>query len=184
MSTLKDKLPEIALEALFVVFAILLALAADEWREERQRREIAERALEAIEAEMVENRDELLTARDSNLVLLTRLQEAVSDDEAAEGISLQYEYATLSGAAWETAQVTQAVHYADFELVQRLARVYDMQGLFVESQRSVVDQMSGVAAGDTDAFLRAMLGKLGIAMSVEAGYAAMLDSTLVVMEAR
>jgi len=183
MTKLREKLPEIAIEGLFVVFAILLALAADEWREVRERDQLAERALQGIETEMRANRVELLSSREPNLELLSTLQAEVEDNEAAEGLNVQFEYALLSSAAWQTAQVTQAIHYADYDLIQQIARLYDVQDLFVESQRGMVQQMTGMG-GDPDLFAQGALGHLGIVMGVETGYMAVLDTMIVQMENR
>ena len=180
---LREKLPEIALEGLFVVFAILLALAADEWRDNRQNAEIAERALEGIETEMLANRMELLESRGPNLELLERLGAAVAGETVDGDLNVQFEYSLLSSAAWQTAQVTQAIHYADYNLVQQVARLYDLQDLFAESQRGMVQQMTGMG-GDSDRFLEGALGHLGIVMGVEAGYMAVLDTMIVQMENR
>lgn len=187
MSTLRDKLPEIALEAVFVVFAILLALAADEWRDSRQNREFAERALESIESEMRSNRQEVLDSRAPNLELMSGLQEAIDNGWAETDLEVQFEYALLSSAAWQTAQVTQAIHFADYDLVQEIARLYDLQGLFADSQRGMVEQLSAGAAGslpDPDDFARLLHGRLGIVMNVEAGYMAVLDTMITQMENR
>ena len=180
---LREKLPEIVFEGLFVVFAILLALAADEWREDRQNAEIAERAMNGIETEMLANRVELLNSRGPNLELLGRLQAEVEDDDAATNLNVQFEYSLLSSAAWQTAQVTQAVHYADYNLVQQIAKLYDLQELFTESQRGMVQQMTGLG-GDADRFAEGALGHLSIVMGVEAGYMAVLDTMIVQMENR
>jgi hypothetical protein len=180
---LRERLPEVALEGLFVVFAILLALAADEWRDNRQNADIAERALAGIETEMLANRVELLNSREPNLELLGRLEAEVEDDAAASRLSVQFEYSLLSSAAWQTAQVTQAIHYADYNLVQQIAKLYDLQGLFTESQRGMVQQMTGVG-GDADRFVESALGHLRIVMGVEAGYMAVLDTMIVQMANR
>jgi len=175
---LRERLPEIALEGVFVVFAILLALAADQWQENRQNVEIAERALQGIETEMLANRVELLDSRGPNLELLGRLEAEVEDDAAASGLSVQFEYSLLSSAAWQTAQVTQAIHHADYNLIQQIAKLYDLQDLFTESQRGMVQQMTGMG-GDADRFVEGALGHLSIVMGVEAGYMAVLDTMIV-----
>ena len=183
MSKLREKLPEILIEGLFVVFAILLALAADEWSENRQNREVAERALQGIETEMLRNREELARSHGPN----QQLTAVVSDDQPVTSVDFMFDYSLLSDAAWETAQVTQAIHFADYELVQQIARMYDLQELFVESQRGVVEQMSGMVGGlrnDPEQFAGAIMGRLGIVMNVEAGFMAVLDTMIVQMEQR
>ena len=187
MSKLREKLPEILIEGLFVVFAILLALAADEWSENRQNREVAERALQGIETEMLRNREELARSHGPNQLLLEQLTAVVSDDQPVTSVDFMFDYSLLSDAAWETAQVTQAIHFADYELVQQIARMYDLQELFVEGQRGVVEQMSGMVGGlrdNPEQFAGAIMGRLGILMNVEAGFMAVLDTMIVQMEQR
>jgi hypothetical protein len=188
MSSLREKLPEIALEGLFVVFAILLALAADEWRENQQNAELAERALESIETEMRSNRQELLDSRGPNLELMEGLQEAIGNGVPETDLQVRFEYSLLSTAAWQTAQVTRAVHYADYDLVQEIAQLYDLQGLFAESQRGMVEQLSGRGAeglqDDPHRFAQLVLGRLGIVMNVETGLVAAFDTLIVRMENR
>lgn len=183
VGTLRRKLPEILIEGLFVVFAILLALAADEWREDKQKAEIAERALQGIEAEMKANRVELESSRGPNLEVLERLVAEVEDGEPARSMNVQFEYALLSSAAWRTAQVTQATHYVDYNLIQQIAKLYDVQELFAESQRGMVEQLTGLS-GEPDRFAQGALGRLRIVMGVEAGYSAVLDTMIVQMESR
>ena len=52
MSTglMRRKLPELFLEATMIFFAVVLALAAEEWRESRDRLELADRALYTVTA--------------------------------------------------------------------------------------------------------------------------------------
>lgn len=75
------------------------------------------------------------------------------------------------------------LHFADYDLVQEIAGLYDLQGLFVDSQRGMVEQMSGLAQGnlsaDPERFARAVFGRLGIVMNVEAGFMALLDTMIV-----
>jgi len=56
--SLLTKLPELALEAVMVVFAVLVALGVEEWSDERQMREFADRARAGVIVEMRANLDE------------------------------------------------------------------------------------------------------------------------------
>ena len=63
----RRRLPELAAEALMVVFAVLVALGVEEWREERQLRAFADRARAAVDQEIELNLDEFRST-ESNLV--------------------------------------------------------------------------------------------------------------------
>ena len=102
MSALRQKAPELALEAISVVFAVLVALAVDEWREERQYRELAERAVVAVAAEIESNRTELGGSLAENQALLERVREAAEDTVLPPTFSVNYQYSLLSTAAWQT----------------------------------------------------------------------------------
>src|SRR5262245_21855151 len=74
---LRDKLPELLLEAASVVFAVLLALAVDEWRETKSQKALAARARASILEEIRGNESELRDARDKNHALMQRIEEAL-----------------------------------------------------------------------------------------------------------
>jgi hypothetical protein len=144
---LKEKLPELLLEAASVVFAVLLALAVDEWRETRSREALAARARASILEEIRNNETELRNTRDNNRALLRTTEEALSQIVQKRDVSLQFhfEIALLSSAAWNTAQMTQAANYLDFDWLRRVSDVYELQGLYVTSQSAVVDRLSGIS---------------------------------------
>ena len=144
---LREKLPELLLEAASVVFAVLLALAVDEWRETRSREALAARARASILEELRSNQTELRNTRDNNRALLRTTEEALSQIVQKRDVSLQFhfEIALLSSAAWNTAQMTQAANYLDFDWLRRVSDVYELQGLYVTSQSAVVDRLSGIS---------------------------------------
>jgi len=141
MGWVRARIPQLALEAASVIFAVLVALAVDEWRGERANHEIAIRALTGIANEIEVNRDELRGTHEENGNFLARLDSALSS--GATAASAGFEYALLSASAWETAQITRATSYVDYDLVQRLARTYELQSLFIENQRVMVDVIAG-----------------------------------------
>ncbi|MEJ2203493.1 MAG: hypothetical protein P8170_05245 [Gemmatimonadota bacterium] len=163
---IRRKLPQLLLEVASVVFAVLVALAVDEWRQDRENGQLAQRALAGIATEIRGNLGELDDARDANRAMLVVLDSALTS-ETPQGFGVHFEYALLSSAAWQTSQVTQAIHFVDYGLVQRIARVYDLQTLFVESQRGLVDQMSGTAGVDDP--VAPLRRRLEVLMELEAG---------------
>jgi hypothetical protein len=93
---LREKLPELLLEAASVVFAVLLALAVDEWRETRSRNALAARARASILEEIRGNATELRNTRDNNRALLRHVEEALLQINQKRNTSLQLISRSLS----------------------------------------------------------------------------------------
>jgi hypothetical protein len=113
---LKRRLPEALFEAVFVVFAVLVALGVDQVRERRQELQLAERAKQSVVGEIQENVAELVGAGEVNRSLQRSLQEALAAERAGELMGLtgiEYEVSLLGADAWETARTTRAVHFMD-----------------------------------------------------------------------
>jgi len=171
MSTIRQKLPGLLVEALSVVFAVLVALAVDEWRDDRENLELADRALAGLTAEIGNNLSELDGTRAANEAMLAQLGAALTE-AGEQRLGVEFEYTQLSQAAWQTSQVTQAIHFVDYEAVQRVARLYDLQELFIENQRALVDLIGGVAGGvDPSDVIYRLRGRLAVVMELEAGLA-------------
>ncbi|HYO12522.1 MAG TPA: hypothetical protein VE685_04925 [Thermoanaerobaculia bacterium] len=157
---LREKLPELLLEAGSVVFAVLLALGVDEWRERRNQEALAERARASILEEIRANREELRGTQAANRALFQKIEAALprlAEDPGArleEGSDVQfaitYQLALLSSAAWQTAQMTQAAHFMDYDQVTRISRVYDQQALYLNSQSGIVELISSMAELEQD----------------------------------
>jgi hypothetical protein len=180
---LVEKLPELLLEAASVMFAVLVALAVDEWRDDRANMELAARARESILAEVETNRAELLDGRADNEAMLGTLEEGLRQlKEGREGrISIDFSFALLSAAAWQTAQVTQATHFMEFDWVTRVARLYDMQDVYDGSQTAILERISGfgnISDENAEEHLRGLTGRLLILLefqdSLLEGYAEIL----------
>jgi len=169
---LMEKLPELLLEAASVVFAVLLALAVDEWHETRSQTALAERARAGILEEIRINQTELRNIRDNNRALLKRIEDTRSRLEQKQNAALQFhfEIALLSSAAWNTAQMTQAANYLDFEWLRRVSNVYELQDLYVTSQSAVVDRLSGISEileDDPRRMLDIIAERLRVALKVQ-----------------
>lgn len=147
MSTnlMRRKLPELLLEAAMIFFAVMLALAAEEWRENRDRLELADRALRSVVEEVRSNLEELETTGVRNAerleaarVVLAELEAGRDEGDADVGL----EVALLSSAAWQSAQMSQAVQYLDFDIMRDLSEVYEIQDLYERVQAGAVDNMT------------------------------------------
>lgn len=181
---LREKLPEILIEAASVVLALLLALGANAWHEHGQEVERARTARAAILAELGNNRVELGESRAAMKGNLALLGEMANDDSSAKGQSsrLDVPLALLSEAAWRTAQSAQALRETDYAWTIEVSRCYELQGLFMQMQWLVLEQIAdmGKAQVSTKADIaRQLQGRIGImsklSEDLEQAYVELLD---------
>lgn len=143
---LREKLPEILIEAGSIVVALLLAFAVNAWNERRQENERAEAARDAILAELRSNQQEIESARGALKDIVGTLQGALDGSKPAPhelrvnlGISL------LSSAAWRATLATQASQRIDFAWITRIAKLYELQDNFLRVQNAAVDQLAATS---------------------------------------
>jgi len=73
----------------------------------------------------------------------------------------------LSTAAWQSAQMSQAVHYFDLDAMRQLSEVYEIQEMYDRMQTGIVDGMGDllrIAREDPEAAVRQ--GVSGVSMLV------------------
>lgn len=150
---LAEKLPEILIEAASVVFALLLALALNQWNERRELRERGDIVRAAIRAELAENRSEIVTARPNLVEIQKHLRDVIEGREtAAHELTVNLGVSLLSAAAWHAALATQASETIDFKWMTSVAKVYELQENYLHVQAAAVDQLTSIpAGGDKDA---------------------------------
>jgi hypothetical protein len=162
------RLPALALEALMVVFAVLVALGVEEWREQRQMADFAERVRSAVLAEVDANLEELRATRQG---LRTRSQVlgevmAESDLSPLEG-NLTLRLPEFSSAAWSAAQVSQVAPHLDYEWMIAVSRAYESYAIYSRISERVIDAMSLVMGGEpTLEGIRAIHGRLLVLVDV------------------
>lgn len=152
-SALRHKWPELLVEGFSVALAVLLALAVDEWRENRSNRELAELAEASIVAEVQENLrrlEEGAADRDSLLAYLDASLAILESGETPEDISINVSPALLARTAWETAQVTRAIHFMPYDKVARIGRLYDFQRMYETSEAQLVELISSLGSMNWD----------------------------------
>lgn len=127
-------------EAFFVVLAVALALAANEWRQGLADRAQARSALASIVEELRSNRAAVAEARDyhrGRLELLRQLEHESrppAPDTFPRGfIAPAQVYAT----AWTSATETGALTHMEYATVLELSRIYARQERYEEQARSV-----------------------------------------------
>lgn len=140
----RRRLGELALEAAMVVFAVLVALAVDEWREGRQRADLVDRARAAIEAELRANQAELAAGGPTVRALHAAVDTLVQGLRAGEeGLSweIQANIPDFSDAAWQTARATGIMAHMDYRWVLQVARVYETQELAGAAQNGLLNAL-------------------------------------------
>ena len=132
-----------------VVFAVLVALALEEWRQEQRLLEFAERAQAAVVAEVEANLQELDDTRDALLTMQGVLAEVLeAGDMAAMEGDLEITLPELSHAAWEVAQGSEAAPYFEYEWVIEMARAYEVLEVYANSSDNVIAAVSQVIGRD------------------------------------
>ena len=182
---LRWKLAEIAIEAVMIVFAVLLALGFEEWREERQLHTLADRARVAVDLEIEHNLTEFERAEpsliDGREEIATALQELSAIQRGTPpstdfGLGFVLGFPEVSTAAWRVAQVSQAATYLDYDWLVGRAREYDQLEQYLDFQDQVVTAVGSVAAigdpyEDMDGVitaLRQVYGHLDIVLQLHA----------------
>jgi hypothetical protein len=145
---LAEKLPEILIEAASVVFALLLALALNQWNERHELRERGEAVRAAIRAELAENRSEIASTRPNLLEIQKHLRDVIDGKETAEHeLTVNLGVSLLSAAAWHAALATQASETIDFKWMTTVAKIYELQDNYLHVQSAAVDQLTSIPAG-------------------------------------
>jgi hypothetical protein len=144
---LADKLPEMLIEAASVVFALLFALALNQWNENRQIAARADAVRAAIRAELAENRKEIDAARPQLAAIRQHLGDVIDGkDPAQHELSVNLGVSLLSAAAWHAALATQATQTIDFKWMTTVAKVYELQDNYLRVQGATVDQLISIPA--------------------------------------
>ncbi len=144
-SSLRQRLPDIALESLFIVFALLGALAIDEWRDEQNRSQLAFSAELAIIDELKNNRHQLQENLTKHQEMLRTLERKISkfqaDKSEAPNFDFNFSMALLTSAAWDSARMTNAVQNMPLERVNQYSTVYSYQELSITTQNNLIDKL-------------------------------------------
>lgn len=149
MRALRVRFGRMVLDVIGVVFAVVVALAADEWRDNRELQQRADRAQAAVIAELRANRAELERTRPSIDSVQARLAEgarllAAGDNPA---LNLNLEFPDFSDAAWRITQVTDAASRLDFAWLTSIARIYEVQRLYGEERSAILQTLGGMGIG-------------------------------------
>jgi len=158
LDVLKQQAPTLVVEAISVVFAVSLALAINEWRQGREEGRIASEAMDRLRIEIQQNHDNLAGVLDEQAgaidVLAAVIEDLVAGREPDGDLAFNFRTEQVRSAAWETALLTQAVRFIDFELVSSAADIYELQELVSAGVQRVLDRMSTLGASEGEQLVR------------------------------
>ena len=131
----------IAIEIISVVFAVLFALGVNEWRKNINNEELAEVAVSNILSEIDKNRESLDTTltnhRHSLEIFKKNINWIKNNEDIRENPEVSFN--VITSTSWETAMLTDAVNYMDYELVSELADLYSQQKLYTDLVNKVME---------------------------------------------
>lgn len=185
---MRKRLPDLMLEAGMIFLAVILALAAEEWREKRDRQELADRALTSVVEEVRSNLEELERSAPANVERLEAARAVLEQMEAGEepgDVDIGLEVSLLSTAAWQSAQMSQAVHYFDLDAMRQLSEVYEIQEMYDRMQTGMVDGMGDlmrIAREDPEAAVRQGMSGVGMLVGFQETLAETYRHTLEQLE--
>ena len=134
-------LANVLVEIFSIVFAVLLALAVNQWRENRSHQKLGDKALENIRVEMTENLklfERILPLHqalyDSTKAMIEAIESGVNAQDS-DLSHLTFQPIFLSETAWKAAIATQALIYIEYDIVSLLSKVY----LFQQTYQKLTD---------------------------------------------
>ena len=159
---LPERVVDLSIQAVLIVFAVLLALGLEEWWNERELQATAAEARLAVELEIENNLAEL-NAAEAGLTsgiaavdrLVTLLRQAQRDGVplAALGESpmdLDLPYPRISTAAWRVAQTSRAAPYLEYGWLIERAKLYDAFERYAMVWDWIVEDAASVAGVGED----------------------------------
>lgn len=143
------RLSTVVIEIVSIVFAVLFALAVDQWWEERENDRLAERTTRAIARELRANRRELTSSQGTSTPaeMLADVDSALAvyrTGDEPESLGVNWDFALLSASAWETARMTRAAQFMELDRLVDLAQVYELQRLYGRNQDELVSLIAGI----------------------------------------
>ncbi len=195
LDTLK-KIPfkRVLLEIISVVFAVLLALGVNEWRKNLENEQLSRQALVNIVLEIEANKSDIVNGLAEHKQLSTYLDstlKAYKEVEKGESNAVKksfrfsYEHSVLNSTAWNSAQITQAVKFMDYETISALSTIYELQAIYKDHGKEVIAAMGKVAYHEAEfkSFLKANIFNVRISINIEESLVEAYDAFLAGKEA-
>lgn len=180
-ATSRRWVPRLIVEAVVVVFSILLALAVDAWRQAQVTEERVQESLRSLRSELLENREKVRENRSYHAALadtLFALEEAgreVPPPGVPPGPWLRP--SSLLSNAWAVATTSGTAGDMPHSVAVAVARAYQEQETYLEQRQAVVTVVYGAVMGGGSPSLRRLYPPLaGIISDVANREAQLLDA--------
>lgn len=144
---MKSNIKQYLGEGLLIVFSVLFALFINKAFEDYKTNQKKNIAKESITKELYGNQVILNKWKEKHLVISNRISSMIENQEDSLNVELKkYDYfnlmvltnhealinAFLSNTAWESAKTTGIISEFDYEMIQELTFVYDVQEMLTE----------------------------------------------------
>ncbi len=166
------------LEIASVVFAVLLALGVNEWRKNLENEHLSQQALKNIVQEIEANKSDIVNGLAEHKRLSSYLDSTLKayNNMPKENVKtvkksfrFSYEHSVLNNTAWNSAQITQAVKFMDYETISTLSTIYELQAIYKDHGKEVIAAMGKVAFHEAEfkPFLKANIFNVRISINIE-----------------
>lgn len=184
---LSERLPDILLESFFIVVALLLALALDQWRDEQKSLALANNAKAAIYAELIDNKKKLeVRVKDHQKIVAVvnnYIESVENDPSKINNLEFEYIMVLISNSAWNSAKMTQVVQSFSFQEITAFSQIYQMHDFFLSNQSKITEKVMEMGELDDEellAFAKGLVHRLEILIDVNSdfskGLAAIIDN--------
>ena len=181
----KKRIPDILLESFFIVSALLLALALDQWRDNQNELALADKAKNAIYIELADSKRKLEEKQIDHQKILETIQsfirERESNKDSREGLQFEYSMVLISNSAWSSAKMTQIVQSFDFGEITNFSQIYQMQTLFLANQNEIIEkvmEMGELEDSELLGFAKGLEHRLRILVDINKNFCYGLDSVI------
>lgn len=120
------------LEAITIIFAVLVALAVDSWKEDADRRHEVNMAMASIKKEIESNLKGCIEVLSENTHMVDELNQSIAlyEQGSSKTIRLGIVLAELIDVAWLTTNSNQVVSWFEQDVLFSIGKVYHEQELY------------------------------------------------------
>jgi hypothetical protein len=138
------RLREILLEAALIVFAVLVALAAEEWWEDRELAARGRIAVQAVVAELESNRRQIEANRTDNDRAWAEINRALDEGRPVDPGNLSLNPTTSD--VWDTVRQSGVTPAVPVDVMARLSEAYGIQATYLARQERLFDAFTELRA--------------------------------------
>jgi|GEM_PF-1969769 len=138
----KISAPQIIIEFVSVVFAVLLALGLNSYKESITQENNAQKLKAAILSECQMNLRKIDSVLIKNRHYAVFLDSVVSlPNDQVSGFYFTYDYELLTNGAWQIAQNNEAINTLDQDFLMEAADLYQIQSFYTDFSKGVFEEI-------------------------------------------